>query len=126
MFLDNPIFSESYAIGYTVLCPDKPFVRSEFGENSAKFVDPSNEPSQLDGYAFDTLFPDHQSAIADLRLVDTEFDEICRDYQLLCDEFLSMNIEPGSHLYQFACDIRDTLDGLRDEITQSLRRAGKM
>ncbi|WP_010443744.1 hypothetical protein [Ruegeria conchae] len=101
-------------------------MRSEFGENSGQSADPSNESSQLERYAFDTLFPDHQTAIADLRRADTEFDEICRDYQLLCDEFLSMNSEPGSHSYQFACDIRDTLDGLRDEILQSLRRAGKM
>ncbi len=80
----------------------------------------------MEGYVLDTLFPDHQSAIADLRRADKVFDEICRDYQLLCDEYQSMNIEPGSHSYQFACDIRDTLDGLRDEIVQSLRRAGKM
>ncbi|WP_299664689.1 hypothetical protein [uncultured Ruegeria sp.] len=73
-----------------------------------------------------TLFPNHKAAIADLRRADTVFDEICRDYQLLSDEFLSMNTEQGSQSYQFACDIRETLDGLRDEIAQSLRRAGKM
>ncbi|MDP5221014.1 hypothetical protein Q5Y75_27920 [Ruegeria sp. 2205SS24-7] len=74
----------------------------------------------------DTLFPNHQAAIAGLRRADAVFDEICRDYQLLSDEYLSMNAEPGSQSYQFACDIRETLDGLRDEIAQSLRRAGKM
>lgn len=80
----------------------------------------------MKGHVLDTLFPDHQAEIADLRRADLVFDEICRDYQLLCDEYLSMNIEPGSQSYQFACDLRDTLDGLRDEIAQSLRRAGKM
>ncbi|RBW58832.1 hypothetical protein [Ruegeria sp. A3M17] len=80
----------------------------------------------MKGLELDTLFPDHQAAIADLRRVDTVFDEICRDYQLLSDEYLSMSTEPGSQSYQFECDIRETLDGLRDEIAQSLRRAGKL
>ncbi|WP_298854196.1 hypothetical protein [uncultured Ruegeria sp.] len=80
----------------------------------------------MKGLDLDTLFHDHQTAIADLRRVDTVFDEICRDYQLLNDEYLSMNTEPGSQSYQFECDIRETLDGLRDEIAQSLKRAGKM
>ncbi|WP_282170407.1 hypothetical protein [Ruegeria atlantica] len=80
----------------------------------------------MKGLDLDTLFPDHQAAIADLRRVDTVFDEICQDYQLLSDEYLSMNAEPGSQSYQIQCDISETLDGLRDEIAQSLRRAGKM
>ncbi len=75
--------------------------------------------------AVDNLFPNQEAAIADLRRVDTVFDEICRDYQLLSDEYLSLSAEPGSQSYQFACDIRETLDGLRDEIARSLRRAGK-
>ncbi|MCG7522464.1 hypothetical protein [Ruegeria sp. Ofav3-42] len=80
----------------------------------------------MKGSVLDALFPDQQAAIADLRRADTVFDEICRDYLLLSDEYLSMDTEPGSQSYQFACDIRETLDGLRDEIAQSLRRAGKM
>ncbi|WP_372572620.1 hypothetical protein [Ruegeria jejuensis] len=80
----------------------------------------------MEGYSLDTLFPEHQAAIADLRRADTVFDEICRDYQLLSDEYLTMNSASGSQSYQFACDIRETLDGLRDEIAQALRRAGKM
>ncbi len=75
--------------------------------------------------AVDNLFPNQEAAIADLRREDTVFDEICRDYQLLSDEHLSLSAEPGSKSYQFACDIRETLDGLRDEIARSLRRAGK-
>ncbi len=58
--------------------------------------------------------------------MDAVFDEICRDYQLLCAEHLSMNSEPGSRSYQITCDIRETLSGLRGEIAQALRRAGKM
>ena len=73
-----------------------------------------------------TVFPNNKTAIADLRRTDAVFDEICRDYQLLSEEYLSMNAEPGSQSYHFACDIRETLEGLRDEIAQSLRRAGKM
>ncbi len=74
----------------------------------------------------DTLFPDHKSAIADLRRVDTVFDEICKDYQLLSDEYATMKSEPGSTTNKFALDVRETLDGLRDEIAQSLRRARKL
>ncbi len=80
----------------------------------------------MKGYKLDTLFPNHQAAIADLRRADMVFDEICRDYQLLSDEYLLVESAPGSQSYQFTCDIRETLDGLRDEIAQSLRRAGKM
>ncbi|NOD65259.1 MULTISPECIES: hypothetical protein [unclassified Ruegeria] len=76
--------------------------------------------------AIDNLFPNQKATIAALRRVDTVFDEICRDYQLLSEEYPALNTEPGSQSYQLACDIRETLDGLRDEIVRSLRRAGKM
>ncbi|WP_171122850.1 MULTISPECIES: hypothetical protein [unclassified Ruegeria] len=79
----------------------------------------------MKGIALDILFPDHQSAIAELRLSDTVFDEICRDYELLCDEYLALNAETGSQSFNFVCDIRETLKGLQDEIAESLRRAGK-
>ncbi|WP_170400902.1 hypothetical protein [Ruegeria arenilitoris] len=80
----------------------------------------------MKGIVLDTLFPDQQAAIADLRREDIIFDEICRDYLLLSDEYLALNTESGSQSLNIACDIRETLDGLRDEIAQSLRRAGKM
>ncbi|WP_170448978.1 MULTISPECIES: hypothetical protein [Ruegeria] len=80
----------------------------------------------MKGIALDILFPNHQAAIVDLRRADTVFDEICRDYQLLSDEYLSVNTEPGSRSYPIARDIRESLDGLRDEIAESLRRAGKI
>ncbi|WP_170357369.1 hypothetical protein [Ruegeria arenilitoris] len=80
----------------------------------------------MKGIALDILFPNHQAAIADLRRADTVFDEICQDYQLLSDEYLSVNTEPGSQSFPIACDIRESLDGLRDEIARSLLRAGKM
>ncbi|MBY6083819.1 hypothetical protein [Ruegeria arenilitoris] len=80
----------------------------------------------MKGIALDILFPNHRAAIADLRRADTVFDEICRDYQLLSDEYLSVNTEPRSRSYTIARDIRESLDGLRDEIAESLRRAGKI
>lgn len=80
----------------------------------------------MKGIALDILFPNHQAAIVDLRRADTVFDEICRDYQLLSDEYLSVNTEPRSRSYTIARDIRESLDGLRDEIAESLRRAGKI
>ncbi|WP_170363821.1 hypothetical protein [Ruegeria arenilitoris] len=80
----------------------------------------------MKGIALDILFPNHRTAIADLRRADTVFDEICRDYQLLSDEYLSVNTEPRSRSYPIARDIRESLDGLRDEIAESLRRAGKI
>ncbi|WP_170337406.1 hypothetical protein [Ruegeria arenilitoris] len=80
----------------------------------------------MKGIALDNLFPNHRAAIADLRRADTVFDEICRDYQLLSDEYLSVNTEPRSRSYTIARDIRESLDGLRDEIAESLRRAGKI
>ncbi|WP_170392411.1 hypothetical protein [Ruegeria arenilitoris] len=80
----------------------------------------------MKGIALDILFPNHRAAIADLRRADTVFDEICRDYQLLSDEYHSVNTEPRSRSYTIARDIRESLDGLRDEIAESLRRAGKI
>ncbi len=87
---------------------------------------PIKRAAQMKSNAIETLFPKNKAAIADLRRRDPVFDEICRDYQLLSEEYLSINAEPGSESDRFACDIRETLNGLRDEIAQSLRRAGKM
>lgn len=71
-------------------------------------------------------FPNHRTAIAELRSTDAVFDEICRDFQLLSDELNSLNTKSETQSLQFALDVTETLTGLQDEIVLALRRAGKM
>lgn len=87
---------------------------------------PIERAIQMKSNSVDTLFSTHRAAIAALRSRDAVFDEICRDYQLLSEEYFSSETKPGSKPSQFARDIRETLNGLADEILQSLQRSGKI
>lgn len=76
-------------------------------------------------FVLENQFPSQTEAIADLRKVDPIFDEICRDFILLAEDY--QKIESGQERVSenVRSDFRESLGGLRKEIAQTLDGTSK-